>query len=225
MIKICEVCHRRPGMSVEDFQAYWRGTHGPIVARIPGIRRYVQNHPRLSGYKNGELICDGVAEIWVDDKEALRTMSRTPEFAAAKQDEPNFIDGDSLVELLTEESIIKDGPVAGDGIKSISLLTFKAGMDPADAQRHWREKHGPIAAGIETLRRYVQSHVRLGAYGRPERPAYDGLPMAWFDNIDDMRQSAASEAYARTKADEINFLEPGRIGTILTTEHVVVEGG
>ena len=39
MIKICEVVYRRPGMGVEDFQAYWRRTHGPIVARIPGIRR------------------------------------------------------------------------------------------------------------------------------------------------------------------------------------------
>ena len=45
MIKICEVAYRKPGMSVEDFQAHWLGTHGPIVARIPGIRRYAQCHP------------------------------------------------------------------------------------------------------------------------------------------------------------------------------------
>lgn len=222
MIKICEVAYRRPGMSVEDFQAHWRGAHGPIVARIPGIRRYVQCHPKLGGYGKGELICDGIAEIWVDDKEALRAMSQTPEFAAAKRDEPNFIDGDRLVELLTEETVIKDGAIPKNGVKSISLLTFKAGMDPSEAQIHWRDKHGPIAAGIDTLRRYVQCHVRLGAYRKAEPPAFDGIPMAWFDNTADMRQSANSDAYALTKADEANFLELGRIGTILTEEHVIV---
>jgi uncharacterized protein (TIGR02118 family) len=222
MIKICEVVYRRPGMGVEDFRAYWRGTHGPIVARIPGIRRYVQSHPKIAGYRKGDLICDGVAEIWVDGKEALRAMGQTPAFAAAKRDELNFIDGDRLVELLTSETVIKDGAVPKNGVKSISLLTFKAGMDPAQAQTHWREKHGPIAAGISTLRRYVQCHVRLGAYRKAAPPAFDGIPMAWFDDMADMRLSAGSEAYARTKADEINFLEPGRIGTILTEEHVVI---
>ena len=222
VIKICEVAFRRPGMAVEDFQAYWRHTHGPIVARIPGIRRYVQCHPNTAGYARGELACDGVAEIWVDDKEALRAMSQTAEFAAAKRDEPNFIDGDRLVELLTEEVVIKDGPIPANGIKSISLLKFKTGVDPAAARRYWRQNHGPIAAGIETLRRYVQCQVRLGAYRKAEPPAFDGLAMAWFDDIDDMRKSGASNIYAQVKADEVNFLEPGRIGTILTREHVVI---
>lgn len=222
MIKICEIVHRRPGMGVEDFQAYWRGTHGPIVARIPGIRRYVQSHPRLGGYRKGELICDGVAEIWVDDKDALRAMSQTVGFAAAKRDEPNFIDIDRLVELLTEEVIVKDGPVSPTSVKSISLLAFKEGLPPADGRAYWRDVHGPIAAGIGTLRRYVQSHVRLGAYRKARPPAYDGLPMAWFDSIDDMRASAASAAYAQTKADEANFLAPGRLGTIITDEHIVL---
>ena len=222
MIKICEVVYRRPGMGVEDFQAHWLGTHGPIVARIPGIRRYVQCHPSPSGYRKGDLICDGVAEIWVDDKDALRAMSATREFAAAKRDEANFVDGNRLVELLTTETVIKDGPVPDNGVKSISLLQFKAGLDPAQGQAYWRDTHGPIAAEIETLRRYVQCPVRLGAYGKAAPPAFDGLPMAWFDGVADMRQSAASEAYARTKADEVNFLEPGRIGSIITREHVII---
>ena len=222
MIKICEVAYRKPGMGVEDFQSYWLGTHGPIVARLPGIRRYVQCHPKLAGYRHGELICDGIAEIWVDDKEALRAMSQTEEFAAAKREEPNFIDGDRLVELLTTETVIKDGPIPANGVKSISLLKFKAGMDPAEGQSYWRETHGPIAAGIETLRRYIQCPVRLGAYGKAEPPVLDGLPMAWFDSVADMRLSAKSDAYARTKADEVNFLEPGHIGSIITEEHVIV---
>ena len=55
MIKVCELVRRRPGMSVEEFQAYWRDVHGPIVAALPGLRRYVQDHPLPGGYRNGEL--------------------------------------------------------------------------------------------------------------------------------------------------------------------------
>ncbi|MDE0942878.1 MAG: EthD domain-containing protein [Alphaproteobacteria bacterium] len=222
MIKICELAYRNPGMSVEDFQAHWLNNHGPIVARIPGIRRYVQCHPKLAGYKKGELACDGVAEIWVDDKEALRAMAQTAEFAAAKADEPNFIDGNRLVELLTTETVIKDAPMPRDGVKSISLLKFKVGMDKAEAQAYWRDPHGLIALETKTMRRYVQCHVRLGAYRKAEPPKIDGLAMAWFDTIDDMRLSAGTETYARIKADEVNFLEPGAIGTILTQEHVIL---
>jgi uncharacterized protein (TIGR02118 family) len=222
MIKICEIVHRRAGMGVEDFQAYWLGTHGPIVSRIPGISRYVQSHPKIGGYRNGDLICDGVAEIWVDDKQALVAMSATAEFAAAKQDEANFVDGARLIELLTSETVIKDGGMPEGCVKSISLLTFKDGIDPVRGQAYWRDHHGPIAAGIDTLRRYIQCPVRPGAYRKPAPPAFDGLAMAWFDSVADMRLSAASDAYARTKADEINFLEPGRIGTIVTQEHTLV---
>ena len=72
MIKVCELVKRRPGMTVEQFQDYWRTTHGTMVAGIPGIQRYVQSHPLPGGYRRGELPYDGVAEIWVEDKEVLR---------------------------------------------------------------------------------------------------------------------------------------------------------
>ena len=50
MIKVAEIVKRRAGMGVEEFQAYWRDHHGPIVARLPGLRRYVQSHPLPETY-------------------------------------------------------------------------------------------------------------------------------------------------------------------------------
>ena len=79
MIKICEIIWRRPGMSVADFQDHWLNRHGPIVARLPGLRRYVQSHPRPGGYRKGGLAFDGLAELWLDSKEALIAASRSPE--------------------------------------------------------------------------------------------------------------------------------------------------
>ena len=107
-------------------------------------------------------------------------------------------------------------------IKICEVAYRRPGMGVEDFQAHWLGTHGPIVGRIPGIRRYVQCHVLLGAYRKAKPPAFDGIPMAWFDNIADMRLSGASDPYARTKADEVNFLEPGRIGTILPQEHVIV---
>jgi hypothetical protein len=46
---------------------------------------------------------------------------------------------------------------------------------------------------------------------------YDGLAITWFDNVAAMRAGAATEAYARTRADEANFLA-GELPFVITTE-------
>ena len=49
MIKLTFCLVRLPHLSREEFQAYWRGTHAPLVASVAGtlkIRRYV-NVPTL----------------------------------------------------------------------------------------------------------------------------------------------------------------------------------
>ena len=47
MYKLTFCLRRKHGMSVEEFQRYWRNTHAPLVAaraETLGIRRYVQAH-------------------------------------------------------------------------------------------------------------------------------------------------------------------------------------
>ncbi len=222
MIKVLEIVKRRAGMEVEAFQDHWRNTHGPIVAGLPGLRRYVQSHTRLGGYRDRAVPFDGVAELWFDDKDALAAIATTPEFAAAKADEPNFIDTDTLVELVVDDTVIKDDPAPDGGLKNIEFLHLSPALGPEEGHRYWREVHGPIAASIPTLSRYVQSHVRMGAYARPEPPPFDGVAITWWADLDALRASAASPEYAATRADEPNFLD-GVPPVILTTEHVVVE--
>lgn len=222
MIKVTEIVNRRAGMSVEDFQHHWRHNHGPIVARLPGLRRYVQSHTRLGGYgRSDEPPFDGIAELWFDDKDAMRSMASTPEFEAAKRDEPNFIDTGSLIELVVDEHVIKDGPVPEGAVKSVEFVRFKEGMAPEEAQAYWRSTHGALAARIPTMSRYVQSHVRLGAYRSNGGPCYDGTAATWWDGIEAMRASAGSDEYQATRADEPNFIG-GEPPVILTTEHIIV---
>ncbi len=221
VIKVVEIVKRKPGMEVAEFQEYWRHTHGPIVARVPGLRRYVQSHVRPGGYRRGEVPYDGIAEVWFDDKAALAAMGSSDELAAAKADEPNFIDTDSLIELVVDEHVVKDGPVPSGGIKNVEFVRLTSAKTPEEGHRYWREVHGPIAAAIPTMSRYVQSHVRPGAYGRAEPPPFDGVAVTWWADIDAMRASAESAEYAATRADEPNFL--GSVPpVILTTEHVIL---
>ena len=224
MIKVCELVRRRPDLSVEEFQTHWREVHGPIVAGIPGLLRYVQSHPLLGGYRRGDLAYDGLAELWFDDKEALRAIASTVELGRAKTDEPNFIDPSSLIELVMDEVRLKDGPVSADSIKSIGLVKLRPDVDPPEIHRYWTEVHGPLAVPIPQLRRYVQSHVRPGAYRNGQRPAWDGLALTWFDSVADMRASATTDAFAATIADGPLLLDPsGRpTPTILTHELVFV---
>ena len=111
-------------------------------------------------------------------------------------------------------------PPAG-GVKNIEFVTHKPGMPIAAFQRYWREVHGPLAALIPVIRRYVQSHTRASAYEGGRVPAYDGAAITWFDDTAAMRASALTAEYARTRADEANFVTPDP-PFIITREHVIV---
>src|SRR6266851_1550827 len=74
-------------MPVEEFQAYWLRTHPSAVMRLPGVRRYVQSHTRLAGYRKGEPIYDGIAELWFEDTKAMHALRGTKELEAVAADE------------------------------------------------------------------------------------------------------------------------------------------
>ena len=103
-VHLIALATRRPGMSVETFQKYWREHHGPLASMVPGLRRYVQDHPfpELYASRNAPL-CDGVAEAWFDNLEDLQRSTQTAELAAVRADEPNFMDVSKLVFILTHD--------------------------------------------------------------------------------------------------------------------------
>jgi uncharacterized protein (TIGR02118 family) len=222
MVKMIAFFKRKPGMSVEDFQSYWRTTHADIVVKLPGIRRYVQSHTILGGYRKGEPIYDGMAELWFDNTDAMRAQAGTPEFAAVQADEFNFMDRSSSGSIITEEHLIKDGAIPTDGVKNVEFVSHKPGMPIEDFQKHWREIHGPLGAAIPVVKRYVQSHTRLSIYQKGKTPLYDGVALTWFDSTQAMRTSATTPEYDRTREDEPNFIAPGKLPVIITKEHVIV---
>jgi len=222
MVKVITFIKRKPGMPVEEFQGYWRARHPEVVTRLPGVRRYVQSHTLLSTYERGEPTYDGIAEVWADDTDALRAMTRSPGNADVQADEARFIDRPTMGVIITEDHVLKDCPVAADAVKSVTFLNRKPGLSVEAFQRHWLEIHGPLAVMLVGLVRYVQSHTRRSAYGAGRVPAYDGAVLVWFESIDAARRVAGTLEYARVLADAGSFLSPAPAPTILTHEHVIV---
>jgi uncharacterized protein (TIGR02118 family) len=218
MVKSVVFFKRKPGMGVPEFQEYWRTRHPEVVLRLPGVRRYVQSHTLPSIYRKREPVYDGIAEIWSDNLDALRAMVRDPQYQAVKADEERFIDGASMGGLVTREHVVVDGPAAP--IKSVEFVARRPDLAVEAFQRYWRDTHGPIAAAIPVLRRYVQSHALAESYSR-RPPPYDGIAVTWFDSTEAMRRSATTPEYVRTRADEPNFIAPGDLPVILTVEHVI----
>ena len=106
-VKVLSLLTRKRGMDVVSFQSYWRTHHGPLAAKIPQARRYVQCHVRPSGYADGSTPrYDGVAEVWFDDFDAVRASGDTDEYGAVKIDEPKFLTVPFPVVFASEHQIV-----------------------------------------------------------------------------------------------------------------------
>jgi uncharacterized protein (TIGR02118 family) len=107
MIKLVFTLRRRPEMTREEFQAYWRDRHAPLVARHAEalrIRRYVQTHARSSELASAQSAArgsepdlhDGQAELWWDSLDDVAAAVSTPAGQQAAiellEDERQFID-------------------------------------------------------------------------------------------------------------------------------------
>lgn len=221
MLKVITLFKRRAGLSLPDFEAYWIGRHAPIVAKLPNLRRYVQSQTIVGGYRKCEPAIDGMAELWFDDTTALKALAGSPELAAVLADEHNLMDPASRCEIVTEDVVIKDGPMPAHGVKNVELVVRRPDLAPADFHRYWIDVHGPLGGSIPQVHRYVQSHTRLAAYRDGRQPPLDGVALTWFDDTAAMRASALTPEYARTRADEHNFLtEP--LAFVITRERVIV---
>ena len=222
MVKAVAFFKRRSGMAIDEFQDYWLTRHPDVVTKLPGVRRYVQSHTRAAAYRTAEPIYDGIAELWFDDSGAMRALRDTAEMAAVQADEARFIDGSTMGLIITDDHVVKDGPVAAGAVKSVGFVKRKPGMAVEAFQRHWLEVHGPLGAAIPGMRRYVQSRTRLAAYDRGREPTWDGIATIWFGDSTALRAATTTPDWERAKADDPNFLAPAPVTFIVTTEHVIV---
>ncbi len=108
MVKVVYCITKKAALTDEEFFRYWKNIHGPIGARIPGLRRLVQSHGVVVRGDKRSPDYDGVAELWFDDVEALLAARQSPEWKASSEDEANFIDHSKVAYFVSEEHVILD---------------------------------------------------------------------------------------------------------------------
>jgi uncharacterized protein (TIGR02118 family) len=223
MVKVLTFITRKAGMPVDEFQQYWRTRHPDAVTKLPGIRRYVQSHVLPTAYAKGEPVHDGIAEVWADDTDAFRAMTKSPAHPALIADEERFIDRSRMGVIVTEDQVVEGFGVLGAGaLKAIEFFTRTPGMSVDDFQRHWRATHAALAAKVPGVRRYVISATRPSAYTGGRTPAYDGAALMWFESGDALKAATGSAEYKALVADRAQFLTPGQPPFLLTKEYVIV---
>ena len=183
MIRLIFLLRRKSGMTLAEFQRYWREEHGPLVASVQqkiGALRYVQVHTlddplnaRMAEARGGmEVPYDGVAELWWDSEEALASMLANDAGRAAGalllEDERRFIDlPNSPLWLAHEYPQVNPSPenlLARERSGVVKLyfpLRHRAEQSLAEAQRYWRTSHGPLIrsqAHASGILRYQQVH-------------------------------------------------------------------
>ena len=178
MLKQLSIFRRREDLSQEVFRDYWRNRHPEVVTRLPGIRRYVQNH--VTGVLRGEPAWDGIAEVWFDDIESMRANVGSQALDDIRADEANFIAAGSMVSIVTAEHAVVDDSAGSEPHKVLALVKRSPDLSAEQFQGEWRCGVGPQVADLPGVRRYVQDHCRLGLYRAGREPAFDGMASLWY---------------------------------------------
>lgn len=124
MLKKIAFLKRRPDLTDEAFRAYWRETHGPLVAQAPGYERYrlgyAQNHMQGATPIGKPFPWSGMAEFWLpgdspnEDEYATTSIYRD----RVAVDERNFIDMDGTISMTARESRV----IEGDGPAKLVIV-------------------------------------------------------------------------------------------------------
>jgi uncharacterized protein (TIGR02118 family) len=225
MIKVLSPANLHPGRrSLAEFQHYWKTSHGPLFANTAHLRRYVQHLTLPESY--GGLpnpTHDGMSMFWYDDLDALRAPAPGPEAQAlreaVREDDRQLFDRlpgwpthHKRASVIAEERIVKDGPVTPGMVKAIWIALRKPGLTPDELFTHWYEVHGPLAARVPQIRRYVQNHaIPEGNLVRPM--THDGWSEAWFDDLESLQAAQKTPEWADLRADGADlFATPLAIG-------------
>jgi uncharacterized protein (TIGR02118 family) len=188
VVRLVCLLERKPGLSPEEFSAYWRDEHGPLVAGYQArlnLLRYSQVHRdpsaeaadlKARGLRGGMLPpYDGVTEMWWASEETLRTAMATSAGAQALAeliaDEDRFVNLAASPLWFAHEypqvSTQRGRPVASpkSGTVRVTLpLRPLPSLNDAQARSYWLTVHGPV----------VRSHaVARGAIGYQQVHRYD----------------------------------------------------
>ena len=146
MINAITIIKKKQGLTYKKFQNYWKNEHAEIVTRSPLVGTYVQSHPIYNDELTFEDTIDGIAEIWFDDTNAMRSLAATKEYKDIQDDENVFIDGSAVRLIIAEDIITVEGDVSDYKLiifmnksSNVELTDFR--NDLVDKASHYSKKN------------------------------------------------------------------------------------
>lgn len=216
----------RPGMTEPEFQRYWVEEHAVrFASKIPQIRKYlVDTRVALPGEAD-EPLWSGVAEIWLaNEREQLESLQTKEFLEGARLDEPNWAAFWRTVGLdTTAHEVMPATAESRDGamVKLLVLSKRKEGLPLEGFRSHLLGTHAEKVTKLPGLRRYVQGHVRDGAYAVGEA-LLDCVEQLWFDDLDALHSAQQSVQQEIVNADYRVCAEERYIHQMLVQEHWII---
>ena len=177
MINAITIIKKKQGLTYEKFQNYWKNEHAEIVTRSPLVGTYVQSHPIYNDKLTFEDTIDGIAEIWFDDTNAMRSLAATKEYKDIQDDEKVFIDGSAVRLIIAEDIITFEGSVSDHKLiifmhksSNVELTDFR--NDLVDMSSQYSKKH---------VNRMKVSLPKIAGYKGDKSPAWDAILTFWLD--------------------------------------------
>lgn len=202
MISRLGLLRRKADLKDTDFAARWRDAGTAVVARLPGLRGYLQHRVTDPGPR-GDWSIDGISELQFTDAAAMDLAVASDTFAALTASAAQLLDRADIVSCEKHAAIpLAAGP--GPLVKRMSILRRRPEVSPEDFRREWLGRHAELVRTWPKLLGYTQNLV-VGRHGAGAREAaYDDIPVdgvveLWFRSKEDAAEVLTTAAFARTK--------------------------
>jgi hypothetical protein len=132
---------RAPGLTRQAAQAYWRGEHARLFAKLPALLSYVQNHAVLDDRGDpiaGDPGFDIFAEVEFAEEATLERVTASAHYRdVILADEKNLLDASQRTFLMTHRGVLAGAPRAG--YPKVALFFTSGFSEPASSPdiRRW----------------------------------------------------------------------------------------
>jgi uncharacterized protein (TIGR02118 family) len=219
---------KHPDLSSHAFRSHWRDRHGPLAAKLPGLRHYHQNHvvdreQRGITYPRSGHHLDGFSELWFDDLPSMSAAFANAQVQQLGEDEDRFIGELKLITAI--QHVVVPKPAGVPLIKRMSTLKRRADVSSEKFMIEWFDVHSFLVKRLPEVKGYTQNLIFDRSHARRRPATYEDLPIdgiveLWFTDVDALNAAFTSDAGKTLMTHASEFI--AEISTFLVEAHEIV---